>query len=229
MFQTVESEMTLISDAELPVSQFPLEVSYVLKKMDVQILANGLKAGFNTTSDSHSFSGALNARLIGQPVQLHFDALRNLKTNPHFDKKLAELPLLEDLNLKDFLVDWFQHIFALLGKDLTLGSSHKIALKDGVHPATFYYTITNVTDEKIEADLKGFVEAQGIKIDGQKCPGAEINLKSKISGHLNWDRKNAFVHQLESRSNCSGTLKIADAFWSLNMQMKHHFQSYERP
>ena len=232
-FQTIESVITLAGDqSELPILQPPLDLTYVLKKIHVELSANNVKKGFSSSYSPTSLPLVQGTALIDRPLKLRLDTKFSLeKENSSLKKLLDEIPILHDLRLESFFLEWFQHLFALSGKDLALGHSYKVVVQGENYPYTFQYTITSLTDDNIQADIQGLIESKGIKLkgqfpmDGMKNSDAELSVTAKVQGNASWNLHNALVFRLDTHSAYTGVLKIADSTWNLGMNLDHHLNS----
>lgn len=232
VLQTVESIVTVMEEhSELPLLQPPLDLTYILKKIDVEITANHVKGGFSSEAPHRFLPLSQNISLIDRPIRLHIDSKLNIENeNSDLNKLFSEFPALRDLHLEGFFLEWMQHLFALAGKEIVKGKSYKVAL-----PAEnlnfFQYTITAITEQEIHADLQGLIEKNGHKLkgqlslDGMKSSDVELSFKANVKGHIAWDYKNALICQLETQTVYTGILSIAESIWNLGMSLDHHLES----
>jgi hypothetical protein len=227
-YQIIESVVTVQGDhSESPLLQLPIDLTYILKKIQIDLSANQVQAGFSP-SDPH----AALRKLIDFPLKMRFTS--NLEVNLENKNLFPNLPAIDSLNPEIFFTEWFQHLFALSGKDLAEGSIYKVALPRENYPSIFQYIITSIDDHTIQADIHGLITAKKIKVpgqvsfDGTKNSNAEISLSAKIQGHASWNRQNALICHFDTESDYTGTLKIDDSTWNLVMNLKHQFSSCEK-
>lgn len=225
--QRIESVITLSGDAEFPLCQLPVDFTYVLKGIDVDLILNKIKRGYKTT-DPHI---ALK-KLLDFPLKLRLNS--GNKVESAYSHLLFNLPVLGEINLENFFNEWFQHVFALSGKELFVGFTYKISSVIEDKPSTFHYTILSIDENHIKAAIQGSISSKKIKIPENKefrfpkHSDAELAVEAKVEGEVCWNRKNALICQHQTRSTYQGKFQIEDQSWNLEMTLKHQFDSCEK-
>lgn len=238
--QTIKGVVTILGDDTLPISGPPLDFTFTLKNVDVGFSANGVHVGFSSKDPLASIFLAQSLKLIDKPLHIHVDGdLKIGGEGSELQKLLQDIPALEQLNLTHFFAEWFQELFSLSAKDLKVGDTYettKILDKNEERQGTsFSYTVTAITPEEIEAEIKGEMEPQILSLtsqfsgDGGKVQAVELSLMGKILGNVAWNRQNALLYRLNTHYDYTGGLKIGDTTHALHLQLKHQLDSVPAP
>jgi hypothetical protein len=189
----------------------PLDLSFVLKSMKVEALANGDKI-----ADFSNLQRVQANRLKNRPLLLTVDDASDLQIDPQvFELLKSELPALRAIPIASMLQEWFHPVFALAGKDLKLGSTYSVPTTLSGHPATFAYEIKSITDSAVMASVQGTVTSNEGNLD----------LNGTVTGDVLWNRENALVCQANLFYRFTGGIKIGDNVWSLNLDIKNQIES----
>lgn len=230
--QNLRAQLTVLSEQrEGSITQPPLDMVFVLQGLNINLKANGETASFDSSMPGSSLMMAQVAKMIGRPIKLHFE--ENLSVDggvQDIDALLRELPVLKDLEPKALLQELFQYLFALAGKELSVGDQilrTMPASKSIYSPLAFEYVVTAITDQEIQAALNGRIEPRTItlnkalKMDENTEEKVELSVSGTVSGRIAWNRQNAMIYHAQIEHVFSGILKIADWEWKLTATLNN--------
>lgn len=202
----------------------PLDLSFVLKNMKIEVTANGEKI-----ADFPNLQWAQANRLKNRPLRLIVDDSSDLQIDPQTLRLLNdELPALMALPIASLLQEWFHPVFALAGKDLQLGSTYSVPSTLSNTPTTFEYEIKSITDSAVMASVQGVLTTKEINFPfelNDLINAAGLVLNGTVTGDVLWNRENALVCQANLQYHFTGSIKMGDNAWSLNLDIKNQIES----
>ncbi len=214
-------------DSYSPITQPPLELNYTLKEMKIDLNINGKPVRYHTSEPAASVEVAQLSKVIDKPIPLRFtEGFALDPKNKELQKLIQDYPVLDEINFDEVLRELFIYVFALAGKDLTVGSNFQVKfpadITSGV-PIYLNYEITKIDDQAIQANMSGNIDVKGMKLEnklvleGGKEEEAQMSLSGKITGTATWNRKDALIHQTDSQFVLKGNVKIAELEWPINV------------
>ena len=226
--QNLRAQLTLVSDQrEVSVPQPPLDMLFVLRGLNINLKANGEAISFDSSKPGSTLMMAQVAKMIDRPIKLHFndDFSVNGETQD-LEAILRELPVLRELEPMALFQELFQHLFALAGKDLSIGDQIlRTVPQNKTGPSSYEYVVTAITDQEIQAALNGRIEPRTItlnkvlKMDEKTEEKVELSVSGTVSGRVSWNRQNAMIYNAQIEHVFSGVLKIADWEWKLTAKL----------
>ena len=228
--QNLQAQLILLSEQrEGAVLQPPLDLIFQLRGMKINLKANGETASFDSSHPGSSLMMAQVAKMIDRPIKLHFEDDFTIDGGAqNLDLLLRELPVVKELEPQALLQDLFRHLFALAGKELSMGDQILRTLppnKTIYSPSTYEYVVTAITDQEVQAALNGRIESRTIalnkslKMDENTEEKAVLTVSGTVSGRITWNRQNAMIYHAEIEHVFSGLLKIADLEWKMTAKL----------
>lgn len=210
-----------------PIVSPPLDVSYTLKDMKIDLNINDKAVRYHTSEPAQSVEVAQLAKLIDKPIPLHFgEGFALSKENPELSKLISDLPVLEEIDFGEVLKELFIYVFSLAGKELKVGSNFHVDfptdLTAGI-PIQVNYEVVKIDDQVVQANMTANIDAKNMKLDQKlelengKPEEVSMSLTGKITGLATWNRKEALIHQTESTFKLIGSLKIAELEWPISV------------
>lgn len=231
--QTIKALVSIASDQpNQTAAQPPLDLLFVLKSYAVELKANGHSVQFHSEEPEKLPHQVQSYKMVDRPLRLHIDKDFNLKTDTgEFQAVFSELPALKEIHIENFLLEWFQHLFALAGKNLSIGSTFQVPTLGDQMESVITYEIKSITDQEVKADFNGQIGSKSlqlagqIQLDGKKQSGVDMTLSGETTGNVTWNRQNALVYQFQAHHVIRGVLKIGEWAWTLSLNLTHHMES----
>jgi hypothetical protein len=230
--QQIRVQVTLLSDSNQPIIKPPVDLLFVLKNFSISLNANDLSEKFLSESPEKMPHQVQTYQIVDKKLKLHFDESGHIQKNTEeFQVLFSEYPALREMNFENFLADWFQHLFALAGKNLYVGAVFKIPGDGDYADQIITYEITEITPTEVHANFQGSLGGKNmrltgrISLDGKTAGMPEMTILGETKGHVVWNRKNALLYQVQGVQGINGVLKIGDTAWTLGLQMNHFLDS----
>lgn len=158
-------------DSYSPITQPPLELNYTLKEMKIDLNINGKPVRYHTSEPAASVEVAQLSKVIDKPIPLRFtEGFALDPKNKELQKLIQDYPVLDEINFDEVLRELFIYVFALAGKDLTVGSNFQVKfpadITSGV-PIYLNYEITKIDDQAIQANMSGNIDVKGMKLENK--------------------------------------------------------------
>ncbi len=230
--QNIDAEMTLFHEnAEMPLTTPPFSLNFVLKNIDINLQANDEDLIFNSGEMGASLYLNQLSKLVDRTIQLNFNESFSLdQYNEQLHRAVTELPVLTEVNPDHLLVELFLHLFAAGGQKLEVG---QVIEKDlGAWsipslPQKIIYTITQIDDYNVYADITGDIEKQKFELDGQVVLGESsesigASLSGALKGRVKWNRDNAMLYELNLEYAYVSRVQLAKWEWLMNINLDLH-------
>jgi hypothetical protein len=230
--QQIRVQVTLLSDSNQPIIKPPADLLFVLKNFSISLNANDLSERFLSESPEKMPHQVQTYQMVNKKFKLHFDESAHIQKNTEeFQVLFNEYPALREMNFENFLGDWFQHLFALAGKNLSVGAVFKVPGDGDLADQIVTYEITEITPTEVHANFQGPLGGKNmnltgrISLDGKSEGMPEMTILGETKGQVVWNRKNALLYQVQATHGINGVLKIGDSAWTLGLQMSHFLNS----
>lgn len=230
--QQLEANLTLINEQnDLPVSSPPLSLKFVLKSLNIDLQANDENLTFRSDELGASLYLSQLSKLVDRPIHLQFgNGFQLDRDNEELRRATAELPVLTEISPDHLLVELFLHLFAAGGQELTVGQVIEKDLSDWEIPSlpnTVTYTITDIDDYNVYAEIKGDIEKKKFQLAGEVTIGDEsepvgASLTGHLSGTIKWNRDNAMLYELTLDYSYSTRFQLAYWEWLMNVSLQLH-------
>lgn len=231
--QQIDASLTVTTDnTDMPITQPPFDLNFVLKSLKIDLYANDEDVAFDSDQMSESLYLNQVSKMIDRPIQMHFGDRFDLQSESEDLRQIIkELPVLQEVDLKSMLVELFLHFFALGGKELTVGQTYQRDLGDHSIPTlpnVVNYTITAIDDYNIHASISGNIEKRKLKLKGlvqvndKELANVEVSLSGTMNGKVKWNRDNAMLYDLEMEYAYSAMFKLAEWDWMMNVTLHLH-------
>lgn len=233
--QIIESVIGIAgSISDLPVIHPPFDLFFELKDMRVELKSNGVEASYHALDPENSLDLAEVNRLINRQIKIHFGKDFKIEgENPDLKKIMNELSILKELGLENFVMEWFQHLFALGGEDLAVGAVYKKKDTGLGFAQTLSYEVTAVDENEIHAKINGemvpriFTLKGDVEWNGSEQGGGaiEMTVSGPSKGTIAWNRQNALIHKLTLQQEITATIKMPATSWSIVFTLNHQIES----
>jgi len=231
--QQIEATLTVTTDnMDLPITQPPFDLIFVLKSLKIDLNANGEDITFDSNQMSESLYLNQVSKIIDRPIQIHFgDRFELQSQSDDLRQIIKELPVLQEIDPETLLMELFLHLFALEGKELTVGQTYQRNLGDHAIPTlpnVVKYTITAIDDYNIHAAISGNIEKRKLELKGlvqvndKKQASVKASLSGTMNGNVKWNRDNAMLYNLEMEYAYSAMFKLAEWDWMMNVTLHLH-------
>lgn len=231
--QKIEFLTSISSDhLDIPITQPPLTLNFTLKNLSVDLVTNKVSRIFDT-KNPNSLIFKQVSEIIDKPIPLHFGPGFVMENSPEIENLLKKFPLLRNLRPEFFLAQLFEPLFALAGKDLTVGTKfqHKIP-NDAVSPlpSILNYQVTEINDQDISATFDGKIEQKLLSLTipfklNDRQEKIEVVLSGTQKGEIHWNRKNALLYNLKTNFLYSALLKIGEFDWMIHIDLEQELDS----
>lgn len=217
--QTTQADVSLVGEStDIPFLNLPFDLQFTLKSIQVDLLANNVKAGFSTSQPSNSMQLAQAQRLVNFPIKLHFDEKGMLaENNLELQKAFAEFPVLGQIHLDKFLQEWFEPLTTLAGFELVVGSKFQ---RERMNGSFVTYEIITIDEEGVEAKFNGPIARNQIPLGNR--PKTYLDLNGVFEGHVIWNRENALLCNVQAVYEYQAILKEEDSSWTMKFVIKHN-------
>ena len=233
--QQLEADMVLNnSQSDLPLTMPPLNLTFVLKSLNIDLQANDETLTFRSDEMGTSLYLSQLSKLIDRPIQLRLGEEFKLdRDNEELRRAVSELPVLTEISPDHLLVELFLHIFAAGGRELQVGQVIEKDLSDWQIPSLptkIIYTITEIDDYSVYADIQGEMEKRMFQLEGEVSVGntdepVAASLSGRMEGKVKWNRDNALLYELELDYAYSTRLQLASWEWLMNVSLNLHNKS----
>lgn len=224
--QNMTAQLTITSEApEVVLQHPPVDLVFILKSLSVNIDANGESSTFTTATPEKSLLAAQLGKALNRPIRLHFGDNFTLRPEiPDMDALVGELPALGVLEPKEMMNGILQYVFAVAGKELSIGDRierNTPGVVAGSGPSMVVYEITAITDQTVAAAFHADIPARTaslktlMKMGDKPEEKLEMTLSGTMKGEGSWDRHNAMLYHANARYEFTGSLKIGDAEWQM--------------
>lgn len=230
--QQIGADLTVISEQkDLPVSSPPLNLKFVLKSLNIDLQANDENLTFRSDEMGASLYLSQLSKLVDRPIHLQFGNGFELdRDNEELRRTASELPVLTEISPDHLLVELFLHLFAAGGQELSVGQVIQKDLSDWEIPSlpnTVTYTITDIDDYNVYAEIKGDIEKRKFQLAGEVTFGGEsetvgASLTGHLSGKIKWNRDNAMLYELTLDYSYSARFQLAYWEWLMNVSLQLH-------
>ena len=233
--QQLEADMVLNnSQSDLPLTTPPLNLTFVLKSLNIDLQANDETLTFRSDELGTSLYLSQLSKLIDRPIQLRLGEEFKLdRDNEELRRAVSELPVLTEISPDHLLVELFLHIFAAGGSKLQVGQVIEKDLSEWQIPSLptkIFYTITEIDDYSVYADIHGEMEKRTFQLEGEVSVGntdepVAASLSGRMEGKVKWNRDNALLYELELDYAYSTRLQLASWEWLMNVSLNLHNKS----
>lgn len=230
--QSLSALMTLRNGSGLPITQPPFDLSFTLKSIKIDLNVNDEKITFDSNAKDSSLYISQLAKLLDRPIQIKIGDNFELKgDNQSLLQFINELPMFQEVNSENLLVELFLHIFALGDQDLVVGQTYTRDLHGNIItslPEKIDYKVTSIDDYHIQAAISGKIEKRKLQLKGFVQLGenaqtpVEATLLGTISGNVSWNRDNAMLYELQMEYDYSAMWKIGDWEWMMKVAIQVH-------
>lgn len=217
---------------DLPVTKPPFDLSFILKSLKISIKVNDEELSFNSEDSEPSLYLNQVSKLIDRPIMIHFgEGVALIDKNGELQQIVRELPVFQEINPADLLVDLFYFNFGLAGEELKEGKIVERTLLKKSNPSQpdkVTYTITAIDDYNIHASIKGDVEKQPftlegkVKINQDQVEPVYVTLKGTMEGNGKWNRDNSMLNDLELHYSYAAVFKLAEYEWMMQVTVDVH-------
>jgi hypothetical protein len=210
--QAMEAEITLEDDnPSVPLASPPFNVIFVLTNLLMDLKINDHGVSFDARAPSVTLEQFKLKKIIDKPYKLRFDKEYHLDPNEgDFVKLLTDLNSFSSSELDGFIKEWFQHQFALAGKDLKVGD--KITrMASSLLPIVWTYEVTHIDDKEVQAEVTGQMASKNIfsfNFPTDAVQGMGLTLEGEAHGKISWERQNALGYLGQLDFAISGIMKI---------------------
>lgn len=233
--QQLGADLTLINQqGDLPVSAPPFSLKFVLKSLNIDLQANDENLSFRSDEMGASLYLSQLSKLVDRPIQLQFgEGFQLNRNNEELRRVAAELPVLTEISPDHLLVELFLHLFAAGGQELYVGQVIEKDISDWEIPSlpdTITYTITEIDDYNVYADIKGDIEKKKFQLSGEVSIGDKsepvgASLSGRMVGKIKWNRDNAMLYELNLDYSYSARFQLAYWEWLMNVSLQLHNKS----
>ncbi|MEM1282851.1 MAG: hypothetical protein AAGG81_04785 [Chlamydiota bacterium] len=224
------ADVKIVDRSDLPVSHPPLNMLFTLKDLSVNLRANDKEAEYQVNKPNTSLFLAEVEDMVGKPIKLYFnEQFRLMPHTPGLLQLSKELPILNQIHPQSLIEELFQHQFAIAGRSLIKDESYVVEINDvvGLQPNSITYTVKEINNKEIIADIKGELSKSSINLGVEIPIGDEMQevvrlvVEGDLSGTVRWNRSNALIYSLETTTNYHGIYQIVDWEWSMHLTIKH--------
>lgn len=236
MEQTMEADLVIVDRSDLPVHTPPINILFTLKNLNATIKSQEGESSYAVDHPGTSLFLAEINDMVNKPIKLYFDEKFQLKADtPDIVQLAKELPILSEIHPQSFIQEFFEHLFSLAGKELTVGKEMQIEQQQsgmGLKPNFLTYTISSIDEQAIHANLSGklqeFVKEIPFELSLSEPPDSSIQLtlNGDIEGDISWDRKNALLYTLDASTHYHGQFTIASWQWNMDLTLSHQVHSF---
>ncbi|ADI37629.1 hypothetical protein [Waddlia chondrophila] len=230
--QRLEADLTLRNEQPEPSSSvLPLNLTFVLKKLSIDLQANDETLTFRSDEAGTSLYLTQLSKLIDRPIQLKLDRHFQLsRDNEELRRAVSELPVLAEMNPDHLLVELFSSVFVPGNQELSVGQVIRKDLSDWEIPSLpkeVVYTITKIDDYSVYAEICGEIEKKKFQLSGEVVIGGKgesvaAALSGLMEGKVKWNRDNAMLYELELNYSYSTRLQLASWDWLMNVSLNLH-------
>jgi hypothetical protein len=218
--------------SDLPITKPPFDVTFILKTLKISMRANDEDLVFDSEDRDSSLYLSQVSKIVDRPIRIHFGEGFKLATeSKELEQIVKELPVLQEINPQQLLMDVFFPFFALAGIELKEGMTIDrtyIGQDNPAIPGVFTYTITSIDDYNIHANLKGEVEkkffslAGLVKVNDEDEQAVNVTLKGIVEGKGKWNRDNSMLCDLEVHYSYTAMFKLGEWEWMMNIGVDVH-------
>lgn len=226
--QMAKSELVAIQGESQSPAAAPAGVIFCLKDIFIDLGINNEHATFDPRTHKGAVPLMQLSRLISRPIHFLINQEGILVPDSQQIKGLMkELPALKEIGFESMLHEFLFSIFALVGKDLKLGSTfiQKPSWKSSkTFPDEITYKIVRITDQEIVASIEGIcvplktVLEKKINI-GKEAVDVEMEAYGAFSGEVSWNRGNAMLYQMQTKYICNAQLQADKMHWGMNINI----------
>lgn len=211
----------------MAIAEPPIDLSYMLKNAKIELKINDREVKYDTQEPAVTVESAELSKLVDKPIKLRFEeGFALAQENPELTKLLNDFQVLQDIDLRGVLKEIFIYVFALAGKDLKVGANFQVDFPSDLTanvPIRVNYEVVKIDDQIIQANMTASIDAKSIKLEKSlelhsgKLEEIAMSLNGKVTGKATWNRSNALLHDTDTAFTLTGTLKIAQLEWPLNV------------
>lgn len=235
LHQELEASILLNNPANLPIAEGPLDMTFKLLDLKVDLQANNISTHFNAKKPETSLFLAEIKDILNRPLRIYFDHSLHMRPETTELQQLAkELPILSNMHPQSLVEELFQHLFSLAGKKLSVGDSFTIVGETpspDITPQIINYQISDIDNKHIKARLIGSIKLPPTPLkttiqsaDKTKMT-AMLNLKGEMEGEIIWQRNNALIHELQIKAVYQGSINGEQSKWPIRLELKHSLNS----
>lgn len=237
--QELEATLSLNDPANMPFGDGPFNMVFQLTNLRAASKLNGITTNFQAAKPETSLILAEIKDFLNRPISIHFDS--SLRIRPEatgLDQLFKELPVLNNINSLSLLKELFEHMFALSGRKLSEGECCVIVGESDspdTPPRMVTYQIESIDKDSIRARLSEGVNHPPITLktpleaNGKNKDPATFKFKKKTEGEIVWQRKNALIHEVRTKTIYEGSINAGTSTWPVNIEIRHFLKSEAVP
>lgn len=223
--QKLEGEMQVVSDqADMPVANAPFDLEFLPKRLVIQIDANDRLTVYDSAGrTSHPYMAQLEY-LMNNAMKVHLREDFTLDDSiEQLDAVGRDLPQIKSFIPAAMLTQTFDQIFALGGKNLATGHTHRKKILFGdthLFPLNVDYEVTAANFKEVQAELRGKLDTYRVKIgvvqktqqgsDKKEPVDVILTLSGQVKGHISWDRRQALLCNMSIEHSFQGVMKAGN-------------------
>jgi hypothetical protein len=233
--QNIRADLTIINDQpELPLASPPFSLKFLLKGIDIDLQANDENIAFRSEEMGTSLYLNQLSKLVDRPIHLRFgEGFKLSQHHEELSRAAVELPVLTEISPDQMLVEMFLHLFATAGQKLQVGQVIEQDLAEWTIPSLpqkVIYTITDIDDYNVHAEIKGDIEKRKFELGGQISLGEEAqavaaSLSGQLLGKVKWNRDNAMLYELSLDYSYVARFQLAQWEWQMFVSLNLHNKS----
>lgn len=238
--QNIEAILSVKGDQSTPpIIQAPFDLTLVLKSIKIDLHANDEDISFDSNEMASTLYLSQVSKIIDRPIQIHFGSGFEFEgSSEELLQVVNALPVFQEVNLENLLVELFLHLFALGGQELSEGQTIKKKLGNyGIPsiPSVVEYSITSIDDYNVYADIGGKIEKQKFQLNSLVQVNDKLKeivggtLSGTMHGKVKWNRDNAMLYELEMAYAYSAMFKLGEWEWMMNVALEVHNRTKMRP
>jgi len=233
--QVINAFLSIVSDQQDKIFITPpLDVMFTLKSYVIDLNINDRTARFHSEEPEKLPHLMQSYKMVDRPLKLRISKDCNFKaSNEGLQSIYCEYPALKEIQIENFLYEWFQHLFALAGKDIYVGAIFDVPINVNQREGMLHYEIKSITDQEIQAGFNGKLREKILHFSNglqENCKGPErmeMTVNGTTNGTVTWNRHNALVYSFQAKHLIKSTLSNGEESWTLNVNLTHHFVSKE--
>lgn len=236
MEQDLAADVKLVDRSNLPISRPPIHMIFTLKDLFVRLRANDKEVEYQVNKPNTSLFLAEIRDMIDKPIKLDFDEeFHLLPDTPGLVQLSKELPILSQIHPQSLAEELFHYPFALAGQSLEVNRSYDIPFAKGVglQPKVMTYTVTEINDEEIVAQMKGDIPSSTFDMQIEIPLGESMQdsirlvMSGGVAGEVRWNRSNALIYALNTKTNYRGSYQIAGKKSIVEIELTHKVEARE--
>ncbi|MFQ5729001.1 MAG: hypothetical protein ACE5GN_01400 [Waddliaceae bacterium] len=228
--QNINAILTVSSEQSgLPITQPPFDLTFVLKALRIDLRVNDEEISFDSSRMESSLFLSQVSKMIDRPIRIYFGEDFKLEGgSAELRRIVKELPILQEVHPENLLVELFMPLFALGGQELIEGKTFKRDQGDHFIPSmpnVVEYTITNIDDYNVYANINGKIEKREFQLEGlvqtndKKEEVVGVRLSGMMNGKVKWNRDNAMLYDLDMEYTYSAKFKLGEWEWMMNVSL----------